>query len=231
MKPVPYFMMPDLPGHFLFVPGARDFPYELLADVVRDARETDIICEVGAFLGHGTCYIMELLQYWDTRAKFYAFDLFGETPAACYGEGREGQLLPWKERFETWARRSGGGLAALDAFQFYTQQSPARDFLYDYVQFPPRHAGDDFADGSVSFALLHQSQKPENVAADMAGWWPKIKVGGMLAVHGPRELQMTVGMFAAANKNTSLTGQIDGLSANATWTLRKLDGEKEKKKE
>jgi predicted O-methyltransferase YrrM len=44
-------------------------------------------------------------------------------------------------------------------------------------------AADSFADGSVDFVFIDAAHDYESVSKDLAAWWPKVKLGGIMAGH------------------------------------------------
>lgn len=164
-----------------FVPHDGDFPYQLFEQVARDCKDDDIMVEVGAFLGHGTCFMCEALMAYDKRPKFYAFDPFDQVLEGCHGKMRDGDM-PWGEPIEAWKNRVGGPTPLYDAFLFYLNGSPCKDRLFDHAQFPANCSAPEFPEESLSFVFLNYSRDPAEIKKEIDNWKPRIKCGGYLAV-------------------------------------------------
>lgn len=161
-----------------FVPHYDGFPYALFEHIASDCANTDLLVEVGAFLGHGTCYMAECLVAYDKRPRFVTIDMWDEAVEPIYGENRTGDM-PWGEPIAEWRARGG---RLYDSFRFYLDNCPHKDRVYDHAQFPSAAATDEFKNDSVAFAWLAYSQTQEGIERDVKAWWPKIKSGGVLAI-------------------------------------------------
>lgn len=164
-----------------FIPHHDPFPYSLFSEVANRCADGEIIVEVGAFLGHGTCYMAEQLARLDKRPRFYAIDSFDQVLEPVWGEMRT-EPMPWGEPIEAYWKR-GGNL--YDAFLFHLSQCPAADRVYDYAQFPAASCFGEWEDGTVSAAILHYSRDDVAIDKQVAGWWAKLKPGGLLGVFNP----------------------------------------------
>lgn len=161
-----------------FVPSYAGYPYSEMRSFVASCSDFDIIVEVGAFLGHGVCYICEQLAMADRRPKFYAIDTWDEPSAFCQGAIRRSDM-PWGESMDTWRARGG---RLYDSFRFYLDGSPCTDRLYDHVQFPPGSCMDEFVDGTVALVLLNYSQNEKDIENEIKRWWPKLRTGGKILI-------------------------------------------------
>lgn len=173
-------------NYYKFVPG-DDMLNHAYSAIVEQAKEGDILCEIGCGMGRSTCFMMESLQEKESKAKFYAFDLFGVIPEPIYGDPIH-TLTPWGEQIDRWAQRVGGVNHLLDSFHFYITNCPAREYLYDYAQFPAC-IGEEFADGSVRFVSLNTLKTFSRTLDEIALWSQKIRKDGQILIptHGLRE--------------------------------------------
>ncbi|MFA6433026.1 MAG: class I SAM-dependent methyltransferase [Candidatus Paceibacterota bacterium] len=167
-----------------FIPQAGHFPYDLFVQVARDCKDDDIIVEVGAFLGHGTCFMCEALAVYDKRPKFYAFDPWDQVLERVYGKMRDGDM-PWGEPIEDWKKRVGGPTPLYDAFLFYLNGCPANGRLWDHAQFPANCSGPEFEENSLAFVFLNYSREDAEIDKEVANWFPHVRPGGILAIWNP----------------------------------------------
>jgi len=161
-----------------FVPFHEGFPHKDLSEAARICQDGDILVEVGAFLGHGVCYMTEGLALLGKRPKLYAIDTWDEPDSLCQGAVRRPDM-PWGEPLSDWRARGG---RLYESFRFYVDGSPHRDYLYDHVQFPPGSCMDEFAEDSVSFVFLNYSQDEGAINQEVQKWWVKLKSGGQLLI-------------------------------------------------
>ncbi len=161
-----------------FIPHYDLFPHCLFDQIAKTCTDSDIIVEVGAFLGHGTCYLAEQLAANGKRPKFYAIDIWDEPKEFVGGEYRSG-LMPWGEDIEAWRARGG---SLYDSFRFYLDGCPHKDRLYDHVQFPASTCMQEFADNSVSYVILSYTQDEKAVQDEVTNWWPKLKSNGLITI-------------------------------------------------
>lgn len=61
--------------------------------------------------------------------------------------------------------------------------SPAAAYLTSMIRADSVAAAKQFADESVYFCFIDACHHFANVKADLAAWWPKIQIGGVLAGH------------------------------------------------
>ncbi len=161
-----------------FVPHYPAYSYESLDQAARTCKDSDIIVEVGAFLGHGTCFMAEQLKIYGKRPKFYAIDLWDEPKEFAAGEYRTGPM-PWGESIEAFRARGG---SLYDSFRFYLDNCPDKDRVYDHVQFPASTCMQEFADDSVSWVILNYTQDETAVQQEVTDWWPKLKSGAEITI-------------------------------------------------
>lgn len=183
------------------VPGP-DFPTDLYLEIAGSLHDGDICIEVGCGLGRGVHYIMEYRkdrcdQGWYPKPKLYAFDTFGEEHRGSeYWEGHP-QTTPWGEPFSDWTVRIGGPSRLLDQFVFHLRNSPARDYLTDYAQFPWWTVAEEFKDDSVSWVVANGAHKPLGIRRELDKWWPKLKVGGRIALYGHDKVDFEIKLQTA----------------------------------
>lgn len=168
-------------NYYRFIPGDENFPRNIYEDVASQCKDSDIICEVGCFMGRTTALMAELLDYNNKTPKFFAIDMFG----AYLDDGDVEQVtgnMPWGQSVEDWAKRVGGTQYIIDRFDFYIEDCPSAHKITQRVQFPPWHSSEEFDDESVFFVLLNASNTAELVTKQLEKWWPKIRAGGSILV-------------------------------------------------
>ncbi len=162
-----------------FIPHYDNLSHTMFEIAARTCKDGDIMVEVGAFMGHATCYMAECLVAYDKRPKLYAIDMWDEVVEPAHGENRTG-LMPWgNETIADWRARGG---RLYDSFRFYVDGCPFRDRIYDFVQFPAKSCMQDFDDDSVSWVFLNYTQDELAVQQEVTDWFPKLKSGGLIQI-------------------------------------------------
>ncbi len=171
-------------GYHNNVPGP-EVPYAMLTEWSQQCDDYDTICIAGCGFGRDVHFLMEQLNRDHTcyMPKLYAFDTFGEIFGSEHFEGLP-EFTPWGEPFGAWAARVGGPGRLIDHFAVYLRNSPAREYLTDWAQFPHWTVAEEFKDNSISFVLANGSHQPANVMQELTKWWPKIKAGGQIGLYG-----------------------------------------------
>lgn len=170
-------------SYYPFIPAYGTHPVELLDEIALSSADGDIVIEGGCGFGRNIHYLMERAQVLGRRPKLYAFDTFGEAHPPEFWEGHPA-TTPWGEPFAAWAARIGGPTRLLDQFAFHLRNSPAREYLTDWAQFPWWTVAEEFKDGTVSFVIANGAHTAKGVTKELTKWWPKLKPGGKIAVYG-----------------------------------------------
>jgi predicted O-methyltransferase YrrM len=78
--------------------------------------------------------------------------------------------------------------------------SPFMDKVQYHIM-PSAEAAPKFADGSLDFVYIDADHSYQYVLQDCRAWWPKVKVGGIMAGHdwSIDDIKRAVREFAAAN--------------------------------
>lgn len=164
------------------------FPRTLYDQIAKTCKDSDIIVEVGAFLGHGTCYMAERLAAEGKRPRFYAIDLWDEPEEFAAGEYRTG-TMPWGEPIAAFRARGG---SLYDTFRFHLDNCPNKNRLYDHAQFPASTCMQEFADESVSQVILSYTQDKIAARQEVTDWWPKLISGGEATIVSRTDAPLTL---------------------------------------
>lgn len=142
------------------VPGWFDFA-DLYDAQVNAARDGARFAEIGTWLGRSTCYLGETIRRSGKRIDLVAVDTFKGSPEEASHRG----VRNLQQRFERNLQRAGTAQLTT-VLPMESVQAAAR--------FPDRHFDFVFIDGAHDYA---------SVRADILAWWPKVKLGGILAGH------------------------------------------------
>lgn len=143
----------DIPGWFDF-----DWVYD---EVVQNAPAGSKIVEVGCWLGRSLAYLAEQAQLFDRGLKVIGVDHgVGSAEHAAAVAVMGGSTIPTLMR-----NLADCGLTV----PLLAIHSAAAARLFD--------------DESVAFVFLDGGHTEEEVAADIAAWWPKVAAGGTMAGH------------------------------------------------
>ena len=121
-----------------------------------------IFVELGAWKGRGTCYAAGRIQESGKDIKLFAVDNFLGSPTE-------------DEHLKDYERANG---KLYDTFARNVE--PFGDVIVT-VKKDTAEAAAQFADASVDFIYVDADHRRENVAKDLAAWWPKLKPDGVMA--------------------------------------------------
>ncbi len=169
----------------IWVPGLVNAATALVEQVAIESAPGDIVCFPQCGFGRDVHHLIDLLSNAGKRGiKLYAFDTFGENHSwSEYWEGQP-QTTPWGESFDQWAARVGGPSRLMDQFVFHLANSPAREYLTDWAQFPWWTVAEEFKDSTVSWVVANGGHAPKGIFKELTKWWPTLKSGGRIAGYG-----------------------------------------------
>ncbi len=177
--------MSDTAYYSIWVPGPINLCTDLITEIAVKSQAGDIVCLPQCGLGRDVHHLIDLFHGANKRGvKVYAFDTFGENHSGSeYWEGHP-QTTPWGEPFDAWCARIGGPSRLMDQFLFHLTNSPAREYLTDWAQFPWWTVAEEFKDSTVSWVVANGAHAPKGILKEIAKWWPTLKSGGRIAAYG-----------------------------------------------
>lgn len=143
------------------------FDFEDLYDrAVREAPPQAVFVEIGAWLGRSTAYLAQRIKESGKDIRLYVVDTWKGSPG--------------EQAHEDEVRRAGGSI--YPAFLENMRRAQVDDVI---LPMPMRSdlAAQSFADESLDFVFLDSSNRYEDVVRDLSQWYPKVRLGGVLAGH------------------------------------------------
>lgn len=125
-------------------------------DVIQKFNNT-IFVEIGTWKGKSAVYMAEKIKISGKNIKFYTIDLFEYTPG--YGSNSDSFLKEVQSNIE-----------------------PVKDYI-NIIQGKSYEVADQFEDESIDFIFIDGDHSYLGVKKDLKSWYPKIKVGGIIAGH------------------------------------------------
>lgn len=156
-------------GHYVTVNDHKIFGYSRYINfynvVVEHAQDDAVFVEVGSFLGQSTAALAQLIRNSKKNIKLYAVDLF---ELSDFSDEPHAQVI----------QEHGGDFYA--AFKHNLQSSNVLDSVTP-IKASSLEAASQFEDRSISFLMIDASHKYSDVVDDIEAWYPKVKLGGIIA--------------------------------------------------
>ncbi len=143
------------------------FDFENLYDrAVSEAPPQAVFVEIGAWLGRSTAYLAQRIKESVKNIRLYVVDTW---------KGSLGEQVHEDE-----VRRAGGSI--YPAFLENMRRAKVDDVILP-MPMSSEQAAQSFADESLDFVFLDSSHRYEDVVRDLSQWFPKLRLGGVLAGH------------------------------------------------
>ncbi len=140
------------------VPGWFDW-HDCIAQAVADARDGAHFVEVGVYCGKSTVFFAEEIRRSEKRIRLDSWDIF---------EGWH----PWDPNVPVPTIDVVRGHLGPELLQIANvRQGRSPDVAAQYE------------DRSLDFVWIDGGHHEEECAADILGWWPKLKLGGVMGGH------------------------------------------------
>lgn len=134
------------------------FP-ELYKQVVEEASSRSVFVEVGCWKGKSSAYMAVEIANSQKDITFYCVDTWtGSKEHEGYSELQNLYNI------------------------FLENMNPVSQFYFP-LKITSLEASKKFKDNSVDFVFLDAAHDYQNAKQDILAWWPKVKVGGILAGH------------------------------------------------
>lgn len=156
-------------GHYIKVNEHSIFGYSryisFYNEAVKLAEDGAVFVEIGSFLGQSTAALAQLIKNSNKQIKLYAVDLF--------------ELSEFSdEPHEQVIKDHGGDFYA--AFIRNLEQANVLKYITP-IKATSLEAATQFEDRSISFLMIDASHKYADVVADIEAWFPKVRLGGIIA--------------------------------------------------
>ncbi|HEX3424107.1 MAG TPA: class I SAM-dependent methyltransferase [Sphingomicrobium sp.] len=148
---------------YLELPGPNWFSgAEIYRRFVKSVRNPSIAVELGAWKGRSTCFMAVEIANSNAPIRFFTIDHWqgsiGEEGHDADTDKAEGRL------FETFVRNT----------------EPVASYV-QAIRSDSASAAEGFEDDSVDFLYVDASHTCEAVLRDLRAWYPKLKIGGVIA--------------------------------------------------
>jgi len=159
------------------IPGFFDFQ-DVYNQAVAEAKNGDILVEVGAFLGKSAAYMAEKIKESGKTLIFCVVDSWDEEEYARWWiDVRRDPPAPWpvEELY---------GKPLKEAFD-YCMAAVGADVSVQVVRKPSVEAAKEF-DNALRFVFIDADHRWNGILSDLEAWWPKVQKGGIFAGHDYR---------------------------------------------
>ena len=150
----------DVYGWF---PPSDGEAYKQMVELAKDGAH---FVEVGSFAGRSSCFMAVEIINSGKQIKFDCVDTWLGSIAHQVGQRSEYHSVANGTLFE----------------EFKENMVPVAGY-YNAVRLPSVDAAKTYANNSLDFVFIDADHEYESVKEDIKAWFPKVKVGGILAGH------------------------------------------------
>lgn len=161
-----------MPLIYKAVPGWLDYENIYRAAVAR-ATSGELFVELGCLYGRSACFMASEIRSSGKKIRFDAVDRW----TIKVGKFPKGQPTPPAVEKICAA---GGGM--FEVFNYYVGACGFSDIINPIRAVSP-DAASLYHGESIDFLWIDADHTAPAVAADLKAWWPKIKLGGIMAGH------------------------------------------------
>ena len=147
------------------IPGWFTFP-QLYSQAVNEAKDGDVLVEIGAWLGRSTAFLGQRLKASGKRIKLLVVDTFS-------GSSTEPSMIS--------SARALGGSVRSD-FERNMRLADVLEII-EIKETRSVAAASKVPEGSCAFVFIDADHRYEAVRADIRAWIGKVRPGGILAGH------------------------------------------------
>lgn len=151
-----------LPHVFFHFEGWFDFD-DIYLEQAKRAKGGSVFVEVGTYLGKSLSFLVVECYNRKKQVTIYAVDTWEGSPE--HGE---------------FVQQVGGSIYPI--FQKNMERFHLQN-LFQPLQMTSEAASKCFQDQSIDFIFIDAAHDYDNVSADLRNWYPKLKVGGIIAGH------------------------------------------------
>ena len=156
-------MQNQIPHFFESIPGWFHFKY-LYEYIITHAKDGQHFVEIGAWFGRSTAYLAVEIK---NRRKNIRFDVIDTWKGA-----------PSESKNQAIVKQHGGSIYHL--FIENMEKGGVLDII-NPIQMDSIQASQLYKDESLDFVFIDADHAYESVLSDIQAWYPKVKIGGILA--------------------------------------------------
>lgn len=163
--------------------------------MVTQAKNDAIFVELGAWKGQSAVYMAEEIKSSGKKINFYAIDTFEGTP---YEHDNDKDVIN-KTLYQTYIKNI----------------EPVKNYIKT-IKGNSNEVHSQFLDNSIDFLFIDADHTYAGVKNDLKNWFPKIKIGGIIAGHD--YMEPTCGVRMAVDEFFLFTGIIIN---RTSWIYKK----------
>jgi predicted O-methyltransferase YrrM len=146
------------------------FTFQFIYNNMVNTFDNAVFVEIGTYKGQSAVFMVEKIKELKKNIKFYTIDLF---------------VNP--QGYENDADVKSGTLLQ----KYYQNIEPVKDYINTIIGDSTK-VHEQFENESLDFVFIDGDHSYKGVKKDLAGWFPKIKKGGIMAGHDYNELSCGV---------------------------------------
>jgi predicted O-methyltransferase YrrM len=146
--------------------------------MVDEAQDGDHFVEIGTFLGQSTTYMAELIKESKKKILFDAIDLYWLIPHTINNYKQAGHPKSFYEYYNNIMKE--WDMSIVDVIK-HPMRIIGVDKYVNFITCDEKYAHKLYDDDSLKFVWIDGDHGPNVVYNHLVNFWPKLKVGGVIA--------------------------------------------------
>jgi hypothetical protein len=161
------------------IPGWINDAEHIYEEIVNEAKDGDIVAEIGTLLGQSSCRMASLIKDSSKDIKFYSIDLFWMIEQTFNNISETDHPLSFLNYMNK-LKELNPGISIMDIVKHGSFHLEVDDYV-EYVTCDEKYAHRLFENDSVKFLWIDGDHTGDIVYNDLVNNWPKIKNNGVIA--------------------------------------------------
>ena len=166
------------PRSYRDVPGWINDAEFIYKEMVDEAQDGDQFVEIGNFLGKSTTYMAELIKESKKKISFDAIDLYWLIPDTINNYKEAGHPKSFYDYYNNIMKE--WDMSIIDVIK-HPMRIIGVDKYVNFITCDEKYSYKLYDDDSLKFVWIDGDHGPNVVYNHLVNFWPKLKVGGVIA--------------------------------------------------